>query len=146
MALCLWVSMDALVVSSSLRALLAYSQRSVASAGGVMLLDLEVTAMGEMLVEIPSRDASSILALAWDKVSTGWRSYFGLWDGGIRMTTGFGLLRVEFLDLQQDISSIAQDRRFLTSMVMLPSHSYFVDGLMGAGYHGGGDLANRWYF
>ena len=63
MALCLWVSMDALVVSSSSRALLAFSQSSIASAGGVMLLDLEVAAMGEILVEIPSRDASAISAL-----------------------------------------------------------------------------------
>ena len=39
------------------------------------------------------------------------------------MTTGFGPFRVKFLDPQPDISSIAQDRRFLTSMVMLPSSS-----------------------
>ena len=37
--------MDALVVSSSSSALLAFSQSSVASARGVMLPDLEVTAM-----------------------------------------------------------------------------------------------------
>ena len=30
------------------------------------------------------------------------------------MTTGLGLLGVEFLDPQPDISSIDQDRRFLT--------------------------------
>ena len=39
------------------------------------------------------------------------------------MTTGVGLLGVKFLDLQLDISRITQDRRFLTSMVMLPSPS-----------------------
>ena len=39
------------------------------------------------------------------------------------MTTGLGLLGVKFLDPQPDISSIAQDRRFLTSMVILPSPS-----------------------
>ena len=50
MALCLWASMDALVASSSCRALLAFSQSSAMSAGGVMLLDLVVTAMGEMVV------------------------------------------------------------------------------------------------
>ena len=55
--------MDALVVNSSLRALLAFSQSFIVSAGGVMLLDLEVAAMGEMLVGIPSRDASAISAL-----------------------------------------------------------------------------------
>ena len=40
-------------------------------------------------------------------------------------TTGFGLLRVEFSDPWPDMFSIAQDRRFLTSMVMLPSPSNF---------------------
>ena len=41
------------------------------------------------------------------------------------MTTGVGLLVVEFSDPQPDASSNAQDRRFLTSMVMLPSPSDF---------------------
>ena len=145
MALYLQVSMDALVVSSSSRALLAFSQSSIASAGGLMLPDLQVMAMGEMLVGIPSRDASAISVLAWDEVSTGWSSSFGLWGGGVRMTTGFGLLGVEFSDLQPDVSSTTRDRRFLTSMVMLPSLSDLGGGLMGAGYHGGGDLANRQY-
>ena len=35
-----------------------------------MLLGVEVVAMGEMLVGIPSRDASTISALASDEVST----------------------------------------------------------------------------
>ena len=47
-----------------------------------MLPDLVVTAMGVMVVGTPSRDASTLLAsswvLAWDKVSTGYRSSFGL--------------------------------------------------------------------
>ena len=74
-ALCLWVSVDALVASSSSRALLALSQSSAASTGGVMLLDLVATAMGEMVVGTPSRVAYTISAspwaLDWDKVSTG---------------------------------------------------------------------------
>ena len=37
-------------------------------------------------------------------------------------TTGVGLLGDECLDLQLDISSTALDRRFLTSIVMLPSN------------------------
>ena len=76
MALHLQASMDALVASSSSRALLAFCQSSATSVGGVMLLDLVVTAMGEMMVGTPSRDASAILAsskvLTWDEVSTGW--------------------------------------------------------------------------
>ena len=37
-------------------------------------------------------------------------------------TAGVCLPGVEFLDLQLDVSSIAWDRRFLTSVVMLPSN------------------------
>ena len=72
MAFSLQASMDDLVASSSSRALLAFSQSSAASAGGVMLLDLVVVAMGEMVVGTPSRDASAIStssrALTWDEV------------------------------------------------------------------------------
>ena len=75
MALCLWVSMDTLVASSSSRALLEFSQSSAMSVGGVMLLDVVVMAMGEVVVGTHSRDASAILAsskvLTWDEVSTG---------------------------------------------------------------------------
>ena len=94
MALCLQASMDDLVASSTSRALLAFYQSSATSVGGVMLLDLVVMAMGEMMVGTPSRDASAILtssmALTWDEVSTGLESSFGLWGGGVSMTTGFG--------------------------------------------------------
>ena len=41
------------------------------------------------------------------------------------MTIMLGLLGVKFSDPQPDISSIAWDRRFLTSVVMLPSPSDF---------------------
>ena len=37
-------------------------------------------------------------------------------------TNGLGLLGAKFSDLQPDISSIAWDRRFLTSIVILPSN------------------------
>ena len=67
-----------------------------------MLLDLVVAGIGEMVVGTPSRDVSTIStsskALTWDEVSTGLGSSFGLWGGGISMTTGFGLLGVEFPD------------------------------------------------
>ena len=55
--------------------------------------------------------------------------------------TGVGLLGDECLDLQVDISSTAQDRRFLTSIVMLLSNW---GGFMGTGYYDGGDLAKGW--
>ena len=64
--------MDDLVASSSSRALLVFSQSSAASVGGVMLLDLVVTATGEMVVGTLSRDASTISTsskvLTWDEV------------------------------------------------------------------------------
>ena len=63
----------------------------------------------------------------------------------IGMTTGLGLPKVKFSDLQPDISSITQDRRFLTARVMLPSPYNLGGGLMRAGYHGGGDLAKQQY-
>ena len=69
--LCLWVSMDALAVSRSLRALLAFGQSSIASNGGVMLLVLETVAIGEMLAGMSSREVSATSALALDEVSTG---------------------------------------------------------------------------
>ena len=43
-------------------------------------------------------------------------------------TTGVGLLGDECLDPQLDISRIAQDRRFLTSIVMLPSNFWGIYG------------------
>ena len=43
--------------------------------------------------------------------------------GGVMGTaTGVGLLGDECLDLQLDVSSTAWDRRFLTSIVMLPAN------------------------
>ena len=56
--------MDALVVSRSLRALLAFAQSSIVSTGGVMLPVLETAAIGKMLVGMSSREASAALVLA----------------------------------------------------------------------------------
>ena len=54
------------------------------------------------------------------------------------MTTGFDLLGVKFSDPWPDMFSIARDRRFLTSMVMLPSPSDF------RGWICGGWLSQWW--
>ena len=56
--------------------------------------------------------------------------------------TGVGLLGDECFDPQLDISITAWDRRFLTSIVMLPS---IFGGFMGTGYHNGGDHTKRQY-
>ena len=72
MALHLWASMDALVASSSSEGFVGiFPGAQLHLQGGVMLPDLVVTAMGEMVVGILSRDASAISALTWDEVSTG---------------------------------------------------------------------------
>ena len=74
--------MDDLVASSSSRALLAFSQSWHMSVGGVMLLDLGVTAKGEMVVGTPPNEASAILTssgvFTWDEVSTGLGRSFSL--------------------------------------------------------------------
>ena len=121
-ALHLWVSMDALVTSRSSRSLLAFAWSSIASTRGVTLPVLEMAAIGEMLVGMSSREASATSVLTWDEVSAGQSGPSGLWGGVMGTTTGVGLLGEECLDLQLDVSSTAQDRRFLTSVVMLPSN------------------------
>ena len=71
--------------------------------GGVTLLDLGVTAVGDMLVGTFPREASTILtssrAVTWDEVSTGLGRSLSLWGEGVSITTGFGLFGVEFPDL-----------------------------------------------
>ena len=99
---CLQGSMEDLVASSSSRALLAFSQRWLASAGGVLLLDPGVSAMGRMVVGTSSREASAISmssrVLTWDDVSTSPDGFLSLWGGGVSTTTGFGLFWAEFPD------------------------------------------------
>ena len=57
-----------------------------------MLLDLGVTAMGEMVVGTSPREASAIStssrALTWDEVSTSLGRTLSLWGGGVSTTTG----------------------------------------------------------
>ena len=126
---CLQALMDDQVASSSSRALLAFSQGWLTSAGGVLLLDPGVSAMGDMVVGTSSREASAISmssgALTWDEVSTSLEGSLSLWGGGVSMTTGFGLFGVKFPDTWPDVSNIALDRRLLASMVMLTPLSGF---------------------
>ena len=102
--------MDDLVASSYPRALLAFSQRWFASAGGVPPLGPGVLAVGEVAVGISSREASAISVppgvLTWDYVSTDPERSLSLWDGGVSMTMGFDLFGVEFPDTSPDMSNI----------------------------------------
>ena len=52
-------------------ALLALAQSSKGSTRGLTLPLLYVVAIGEMLAEMSSREASASLMLAWDEVSMG---------------------------------------------------------------------------
>ena len=132
---CLWALMDDLLASSSSRALLSFSQRWLTSMGGVPLLDSGVLAMGEMVVEISSTEASVISTsswvLTWDEVFTGPQRSLSLCGGGVSTTTGFGLFGVEFPNMWPDVSNITLDRRPLTSMVMLTSLSSFGGVVLG---------------
>ena len=118
---CLWASMDDLVVSRSLRALLALVQSSIMSSRGLTLLVLEMAAIGEMLVGMSSKEASTSSMLAWEEVSTGWSGPSCFGGGVMRTSAWMGLLGDECSDSQLDASSTAQDRRLLTSVVILPS-------------------------
>ena len=120
-ALCLLSSVDPLVLSRSSRALLALVQSSARPTEGLMLLLLETAAIGEMLVGVSSREASTSSMLAWDEVLTALSGLSGFWGGVVRTTAVVSLLGDEHLDSQQDASSTAQDRRLLTSIVILPS-------------------------
>ena len=77
---------------------------------------------------------SIIWGLTWDDVSNGLGKSPGLAGIGVSRTMGSSLFGVEFPDVCQDVSNIAQDRSSLTSMVMLTSLCTFSRGaLMGLG-------------
>ena len=132
-ALCLLASMDPLVLSRSSRALLALVRSSNRSTEGLTLLLLETAAIGEILVGMSSREVSASLTLTWDEVSTAWTGPSGFQVGVMRTTAVVGLLGDEHSDSQLDTSSTAQDRRLLTSVVILPSDfgEIYVDWLSG---------------
>ena len=131
---CQWASMEDLIDSSSLKALLASSQRWAASEGGAPPLGPGVSDLGEEAVGISYREASSISAssgvLTWDDVSTGWGKSSGLVGRSMTRTMGSNLFGVEFPDACPDVSNAAQDRSSLTSMVMLTSLSAFGGGAL----------------
>ena len=120
-ALHLLASMDPLVLSRSLRALLALVWSSARSIKGLTLLLLETAAIGEILAGMSCREASASLMLTWNEVSTAWSRPSGFWGGVMSTTAVVDLLGDECSDSQLDASSTAWDRRLLTSVVILPS-------------------------
>ena len=82
---------------------------------------LEMAAIGEMLAEISSREASPSSMLAWDEVSAGGSRPSGLHGRDMRTTAVVSLLEGDCWDSQLDTSNTAWDRRLLTSIVILPS-------------------------
>ena len=117
----LLASMDPLVLSRSSRALLALVQSSTRSTKGLMLLLLEMAAIGEMLAGMSSTEAFASLMLTWHEVSTAWSGPSGFQGGVMGTAAVVSLLGNEHSDSQLDASSTAQDRRLLTSVVILPS-------------------------
>ena len=80
-----------------------------------------MAAMGKMLVGISSSKASPSSMLAWDEVLGGGSRPSGFCGRDVRATAEVGLLGDDCWDPQLDTSSTAQDRRLLTSTVILPS-------------------------
>ena len=86
------MSIDPLVLSISLRALLALAQNSAKSIEALVLLLPEKAAIGEMLVGISSREASPSSMLAWDEVLASSSRPYGLCGGDVRTTAVVTLL------------------------------------------------------
>ena len=80
------MSIDPLVLSRLLRALLALVQSSAKSIEVLVLLLPEMAAIGEMLAGISSREASPSSMLAWDEVSAGGSRPSGLHGRDMRTT------------------------------------------------------------
>ena len=125
--------------------LLAFAQSSIASTGGVILLALEATAIGEMLVEIPSREASATSVLTWDEVCTGWSSSSDFWGGGIGTATWLGPLRVYFQTHSQTFPALHGIGDSLPPCPCCPLLLILGAGLIWTGHNDGGDLTKRWY-
>ena len=120
---CWWVSIEDLVASRSLRALLAFSWRWAMSKGGASLLGPGVPAIGEEVAGVSSREGSSISTssrtLTWDDVSTGLARSSCLGGKGVTRTRGYSCFGVKLPDTCPEVSSAAGDRSSLTSVVML---------------------------
>ena len=125
--------MDPLVLCRSSRALLALAQFSARSIKGLMLPLLEKAAIREILVRMSSREVSASLMFTSDEVLTAWSRPSGFWGGVMRTTAVGDLLRDEHLGSQLDTSGTAQDKRLLTSVVILSSDlgEIYVDWLSG---------------
>ena len=91
-ALHLLASIDPLVLSRSLRALLALAQSSAKSIETLVLLLPEMAAIGKMLVGISSREPSPLSKLAWDEVSVRGSRPSGLCGRDMRTTAVVALL------------------------------------------------------
>ena len=120
-ALHLLVSIDPLVLSRSLRALLALVQSSAKSIEVLVLSLLEMAAIGEIWAGISSREASPSSMLAWDEISAGSGRPSDFHCRDMRTTAVVGLLGDDCWDPQLDASNTARDRRLLTSIVIQPS-------------------------
>ena len=132
-ALHLLTSMDPLVLCRSLRALLALVQSSARSIEGLMLLLLEMAAIGEILVGMSSREASASSTLTWDEVSTAWSGSSGFEGGVMRTTAVVDLLGDEHLDTSWMLPALLKMGGYwpLWSYCLLISREIYVDWLSG---------------
>ena len=107
------------MLSRSLGALLAFIQSSVKSIEALVLLLLEMAAIGEMLAGISSREASPSSMLAWDEASADSSTSSGLCGRDVRTTAVVSILGGDCWVSQLDTSNTAWDRRLLTCVVIL---------------------------
>ena len=92
---------------------------SVESTDGLALQLLYAAAMGEMLTELPSREASPSTILVWEEVLTGRGGASDLWDGDMTASAVAAFPMAECSNSCLVSSAIAQVSRSSTSVAML---------------------------
>ena len=89
------------------------------STDGLALLLLYMAAMGETLVGILSREASTSSIIAWEEVLTSREGASDLWDGDVTASTVAAFPTGECSDSWLDSSAIIWVSRLSTSVAML---------------------------
>ena len=100
---------------------------------GLPLWLLYATTMGETLVWLLSREASTSSTLAWEEVVTGGAGASTLWDGDMTTSAVAAFPAVECSDSQLESSTIAQISKLLTSAFRLILDFQGVLGVVAAG-------------
>ena len=98
---------------------LVLAQSSVGYTDGLVLLLLQVVAIGEMLAGRHLREASTSSILAWEEVSTGRGEASDLWGWNVTASAVMAFPVGECSNSWLDFPAITQVRRLSTSVAML---------------------------